>query len=78
MGLYMCIADNGILPKANQSFQLEVYCKLIYKSCSYVLLFARERFLGWFRYFVTVFKIISIETESVKIFKWTFLVLRFI
>ena len=35
MGLYKCIADNGIPPTANQTYQLEVYCKLIYKSCKH-------------------------------------------
>lgn len=27
MGTYMCIADNGIPPPANQTFELEVHCK---------------------------------------------------
>lgn len=29
MGLYRCIADNGIWPQANQTFQLDVYCKYL-------------------------------------------------
>lgn len=27
MGEYMCIANNGVPPQANQTFILEVYCK---------------------------------------------------
>lgn len=27
MGMYRCIADNGIPPVANQTFQLDVYCE---------------------------------------------------
>lgn len=30
MGAYRCIADNGIPPVANQTFQLDVYCKFHY------------------------------------------------
>ena len=32
MGVYMCIADNGIPPPANQTFVLEVYCKSLFKN----------------------------------------------
>jgi len=27
MGIYNCIADNGVPPAANQTFNLEVHCK---------------------------------------------------
>lgn len=27
MGMYRCIADNGIPPIANQTFQVDVYCE---------------------------------------------------
>jgi hypothetical protein len=27
MGIYNCVADNGVPPAANQTFNLEVHCK---------------------------------------------------
>lgn len=27
MGQYQCVADNGVPPAANQTFQVEVHCK---------------------------------------------------
>lgn len=34
MGTYLCIADNGVPPQANQTFNLEVYCKsVVFASC---------------------------------------------
>lgn len=28
MGIYTCIANNGIPPSVNQTFQIDVYCEL--------------------------------------------------
>lgn len=36
MGLYMCIASNGISPSANQTFNLEVHCKYTKKSIIFI------------------------------------------
>lgn len=40
MGAYMCIADNGIPPAANQTFVLEVQCKLK-KTQKHLIFFQR-------------------------------------
>lgn len=29
MGLYICIADNGIPPSKNQTFQIDIHCKYV-------------------------------------------------
>lgn len=37
MGLYMCIAGNGIPPTVNQTFNLEVHCKYNFNSDDIVI-----------------------------------------
>lgn len=32
MGQYQCVADNGVPPAANQTFQVEVHCKYTLRS----------------------------------------------
>lgn len=45
MGRYTCIADNGIRPTANQTFQIDVYCKSLTNSHEFFFLRIDDQFV---------------------------------
>lgn len=59
MGTYMCIADNGIPPRANQTFILDVHCECCYMFLPHMVNKLKTHLL------VTVPPLIRTHTQSV-------------